>query len=264
MQSANLFRTTLFQAGPFRDGSLFAKTRTRYLTIGQEQQYSAFLQSQQDALRRLSEYGDDVQIARQPPGTDEIIEVRLTGARIDDRGCSILADLIQLQSLFLDSTSVTNAGLVSIAELHCLTTLDLANTKIDSAGLDHLTKLSSLRVLNLHGTQVTDAGLERLAALTKLESLTLSHTLVTDAGLRHLSGLQNLKLLNLQQIRMTDAGSEQLKGLTDLRVLRLGSKDLTDTTLRHLTCLKNLEELSLTNRGSRRRPWPTWKRICRI
>ena len=70
-----------------------------------------------------------------------------------------------------------------------LQTLWLNDTKVTDAGLAHLQGLAGLQELRLERTQVTDAGLAHLAGLTELLNLLLAETQVTDAGLAHLRGL---------------------------------------------------------------------------
>jgi hypothetical protein len=77
-------------------------------------------------------------------------------------------------------------GLVHIADLHSLRTLNLAGTAISDAGLSHLHKLTGLRSLVLWGTRVTDAGLMHLHALTGLRELDLERTRVSPTGLAEL------------------------------------------------------------------------------
>lgn len=72
-----------------------------------------------------------------------------------------LADLgAQPESLFLECSDVTNAG------------------------LEHVAKLQSLRLLNLADTDVTQEGIQRLKDLDGLQSLILSHERIPQADHR--------------------------------------------------------------------------------
>ena len=55
--------------------------------------------------------------------------------------------------------------------LNELQSLDLQGTKVTGAGLANLKGLSKLRWLHLAGTKVTDSGLEYLKGLTELQCL---------------------------------------------------------------------------------------------
>ncbi|MEX0717129.1 MAG: hypothetical protein WD066_11095 [Planctomycetaceae bacterium] len=104
-----------------------------------------------------------------------------------------------LQSVFLQRTRVTDAGLEQIAELRSLLLVDLADTKI------------------------TDRGVAKLAGMPRLESLTLERTAVTPACLGALRTLPNLKYLYLRgtaiggvhQRRFREALPDVLIGFTD-------------------------------------------------
>jgi len=63
-----------------------------------------------------------------------------------------------------------------------LQTLNLEFTKVTDAGLEHLKGLTKLQELDLRFTEITDAGLVHLKDLTDLQTVCLSKTKVTDAG----------------------------------------------------------------------------------
>ncbi len=122
--------------------------------------------------------------------------------------------LTNLQTLFLDGSQITDAGLKHLEGLTKVTELYLNHTEITDAGLEHLEGLTTLRRLDLIETQVTDAGLEHLEGLTNLEWLYLSDTQITDAGLaglEHLEGLTNLERLDFRRPQVTDQGVKRLQ-----------------------------------------------------
>ena len=91
-------------------------------------------------------------------------------------------------AVFLEGTTITDAGLPHLKGLTKLQSLHLLITKVTDAGLIHLKGLTELHVLSLNSTQVTDAGLVHLKGLAKLQELRLNYTKVTDTGLVHLKG----------------------------------------------------------------------------
>lgn len=91
-----------------------------------------------------------------------------------------------VQSVYLDDSQVTDAGLEYLKRLTGLKWLFLTNTQVTDAGLEHTKHLSSLRYLVLTNTQVTDVGLEHLSTLTALEVLYVEKTNITDIGLAQL------------------------------------------------------------------------------
>ena len=129
-----------------------------------------------------------------------------TPFQVTDAGLVHLANLTKLTSINLDSTQVTDAGLVHLANLTKLTDIHLDDTQVTDAGLVHLAGLKELCTLALSRTKVTDTGLARLAGLTKLEVLELDNTKVTDAGLAHLSEAKQLNRLYLRDTHVTRAG----------------------------------------------------------
>ena len=76
--------------------------------------------------------------------------------------------------------------LAEVGRLNQLQRLWLNNASVTDAGLEHFKGLTKLSDLRLNRTQVTDAGLEHLKGLTKLSDLWLDRTQVTDAGVDEL------------------------------------------------------------------------------
>ncbi|MCH7728941.1 MAG: HEAT repeat domain-containing protein, partial [Planctomycetes bacterium] len=69
-----------------------------------------------------------------------------------------LQGLSRLETLFLSSTNVTDAGLKCLQGLSRLETLDLSHTKVTDAGLKHLYPLKRLKYVGLMGTAITRKG----------------------------------------------------------------------------------------------------------
>lgn len=82
-------------------------------------------------------------------------------------------------------------------------TLDLSDTDITDAGLEYIRDLPDVRFLFLRRTTVTDVGVRCILRLEKIEWLDLSETDVTDAGVRWLSTLPALTVLYLEGTRVT-------------------------------------------------------------
>ncbi|XP_026148300.1 uncharacterized protein LOC113121753 isoform X2 [Mastacembelus armatus] len=173
---------------------------------------------------------------------------------------SALAELSNLQTLYLDGTCVTEASLKYLATLPVLSSLSLARIPVadgnhalqiisglklthltlpgrhcvNDSGMSSLSDLSLLTELDLTGyTQVTDQGVKQLSTLTRLKKLSLSNTQATDAGLPSLWGLQELQELCLNRTAVTSRGvAELITCLPHLQVLGLASTQVGDTIVR--------------------------------
>ena len=73
-----------------------------------------------------------------------------------------------------------------VAKLASLESLELDHTKVSDAGLAKLAGLTKLTDLALDSVDLTDAGVARLAEIRSLRQLDLYHTLVTDKGFEQL------------------------------------------------------------------------------
>jgi hypothetical protein len=162
--------------------------------------------------------------------------VSLRWPMVDDTILDKIDGLEQIEELYLDNSSVTDAGLARLRGLKHLKFLDLVGTQVTDAGLAHLAGLRELNYLRLSGTQVTDAGLAQLAGLRELRTLILDGTSVTDDGLAHLAGQEQLIKLSLDMTQVGDGGLKHLKsnerlisvGLSGTRVSPAGIAKLKE------------------------------------
>ena len=67
-----------------------------------------------------------------------------------------------MESLYLDNSQVTDAGLPRLLHLQKLTGLHLSGTRVTDDGIQQLAALKLLRHLELNRTAVTDEGFDRL------------------------------------------------------------------------------------------------------
>jgi hypothetical protein len=118
---------------------------------------------------------------------------------------------LDVDTVSLDDSEVSDADLVFLRDLPKLLFLQMDRTEITDAGLVHLEPLTHLDILSLNQTRVTDAGLSHLQLLTELNYLSLAMTQVTDAGLVHLRRMKRLGTLDLSGTKVTDAGVEKLQ-----------------------------------------------------
>lgn len=160
-----------------------------------------------------------------------VTELDLSGTDITD--VSLLAGLIQLQSLRLIATPVSN--IYALAELTQLKALDLDGTRVSDVSA--LEKLTQLQILWLNYTEVSD--ISALAGLTQLQSLWLIGTQVRDVSA--LVRLTQLQSLWLNETQVSDISA--LAGLTQLIGLHLDETPVSDVSA--LAGLTQLHELYL-------------------
>ena len=92
-----------------------------------------------------------------------LVDLRLVGTSIDDRGLAPVEGFRSLTSLTLSRTRVTDQGLIHLRGLSKLTELQLARTAVTEDGLKAiLASLSALRSLALRGTTIAPEELSDL------------------------------------------------------------------------------------------------------
>jgi len=108
-----------------------------------------------------------------------------------------------------------------------LRSLDLGGTKVTDLGLAHLAGMVNLERLHLERTAVTDAGLAHLKNLTQLEYLNLYGTAVGDPGLEQIKDLPGLRKVFLWQTHVTaPAASTFIAAHTDKDQLRAWEQEI--------------------------------------
>jgi hypothetical protein len=121
----------------------------------------------------------------------------------------VILERMPLETLSLQFTPVTNAGLEHLKNQNALGNLALPQTKIDDAGLLYLKNMQSLNTLCLTDTNITGLGLKTFSDLDTLKSLSLDGTKITDDSLLYLSTLKQLEYLDISRTSIT------LNGLTE-------------------------------------------------
>jgi Leucine-rich repeat (LRR) protein len=114
-------------------------------------------QRQSDTLRDTYLAG----IETRGEGVAQELHIRLNSNKVNDAALKELQGL-KVNTLVLDHTAVSDAGLEKLKDLTSLQALDLSFTQVTDAGLAHLGALPNLRTLNLTGTRVTDQGVAQL------------------------------------------------------------------------------------------------------
>ena len=135
------------------------------------------------AIQLAGDLGIRVQlIADKEPWLE--VNASLLGTKFTDTELARLAPLAgNVRWLDIGGTSVTDTGLMQLADMPHLVRLDLHQTALTDAGLAKLKPLHHLEYLNLYGTGITDNALPHLKRLINLRRLYLWKTKITpEAG----------------------------------------------------------------------------------
>ncbi len=184
---------------------------------------------------------------------------------------------------------LTDKGLVRIARLPSLYTLDVESDQISDEGLRVLSRtpeLSGLRHLGVFGERISDTGVRYVAnaelgrglyglflgsprlsdvalweigRLRQLSQLMVRGKGITDAGLSHLQYMEKLWSLHLSETSVTGTGFGTLQWLNALQELVLIGSPVTDAGVAQIAGFSDLARLSLrhtrvTGTGFNNRP----------
>lgn len=198
----------------------------------------------------------------------EVVQLKIGSPQFGDADCRKLSCMLQLESLDLSGTGITDDGLAELAKLPALTTLKLAGTAVTDQGLAVLAtasalrelsltrcslkqltvagvgQLTSLKSLNLMDTPVGDDSGEALARLVNLEQLYIGRTRISSDILSRLTDLPSIQLLNVAGVAVNEASDMRALGrLPTLELLYLDRAELNDAAFGELTsALKGNED----------------------
>jgi len=164
-------------------------------------------------------------------GQAQIRELNLAfNSYLHDEGMLVLATLPDLTSLNLSGTNIGESTLSVIAGLRQLEKLGLAETRLGPRTGEILDRLPKLKELNLAGSGLAD--LKFIAKTPRLESLDVSGNVsLKEDSLAALAALKHLKQLNLRGMPITKRGLEQLAALKSLEQLQIGAPGADCNTL---------------------------------
>lgn len=194
------------------------------------------------SLREFTFYGDCLMTDAQAKLLSEaaaLEKMAVNGTRLTDEGFKNLSGLKELKSLTIWHLG-WKAGQAGKDD-------KTGRVKLTGAGLVALADLPKLESLNIGGSTVTDDGAASLAKVTQLKTLMLYHSWITDAGLAHIKTMKGLKGVNAGpqfSMRITDAGAAHLAELSDLESLEINETFLTwDGSLSKIAGLKKLKTI---------------------
>ncbi len=115
---------------------------------------------------------------------DELRELYLLDARLTDESMETIGRLPKLKRLVLGGNEFTNRSLELLSNSDQLIELDLSGSecRITDEGLVYLAGMTNLKSLDLEGSRVSDAGLIHFEPIPTLSNLKLGNTNVTWRG----------------------------------------------------------------------------------
>ena len=144
------------------------------------------------------------------PSLHSLLSLNLNNCRsVSDTTLSVLASHVRLQHLLLDSTDITDHGLLTLSQLTRLRTLSVG----------------------WNGNRVTNAGLTWLASCFSLRRLCICYTAVTDVSLYR--SLQRLRQLDVSGTKVVVPSGAIAVRLDELNMQRCKVKELPAVFLHH-------------------------------
>ena len=239
----------LMMASSFADGGFASKTPTeeiKHLVLSISADLDLFQSRARKGIKDPPTVQDvDLSYLRQNLKLDRLESLELNNTQVTDAGMIHLRDLVELKRLYLNKTSVTDAGLVHLQELTSLQSLPIRDTQITLRGvvnlvvvLQHGTLLEALKIAGVVRQRASD---------TSQLFLDLQGVRASDSDLETIARLGEIDSLFLQNNPISDAGVAHLTRLSDLRRLWISGHDITGLSAESLRLLSKLECLWLTD-----------------
>lgn len=172
-----------------------------------EEQVAAVRQGEANSIHLTSESITDQQL-QDLRGLMNVRELKLEGGNVTAAGLAVLADLPQLEVLWLRGSRVDNLAAEQIANNRNLRRLNLPAAEFDDAGLAHLVNLPQLEQLRFSSRRVTAHGLASLGRAMSLRWLQLIDVPLDRAALREIAKLDKLESLYLDDVAVDESALE--------------------------------------------------------
>jgi len=178
---------------------------------------------------------------------NRVVAVDLTERVFEKGRLRPLAELPDIERLYLARSSVRDEDLEHVGKLTKLHRLALWRTDITTEGLGHLAGLGQLQVLDIHATRFLDErALEYLRYWPDLRKLILDLP-VSDRGLALLAEHPNMPVTALRAHRVSDRGLKDLVRLARLEGLTV-ELECDCRRIMRLTELRQLKRLTVLGR----------------
>jgi hypothetical protein len=200
-----------------------------------------------------------------------ITAVRLEGCQQPGDSLAALADLPDLERLYLPNSAVTDDHLQHVAGLAGIRRLALWRTQITERGFRHLECLDNLELLDVHGSRVSEDALPHLARLPHLRQIITTMTFtdhglaclrtfahhprilrgkvvvegVTNRGMADLGALTSIQELDIRNSNVSAEGYAQLVRLRLLAGLNVSGATCDDASLAQIRRIASLRSLDV-------------------
>jgi hypothetical protein len=148
-------------------------------------------------------------------------ELTISGPELGDQAAQYIGCMTNLESLRLYSVSLSEVGLVRLADLRALKHLDLKDLEpITQRGLKTIASLTNLEEISIGGN-CEKGALLALKPLKKLATIAVGGTDV-DEQLAELRTLPSVSTVKIFRATITPATAESLLAIQNLETLELG------------------------------------------
>jgi hypothetical protein len=179
---------------------------------------------------------------KKPATPEEVKSINLDDSKVTDKGLRVILPCINIKSLFLKRTGVTDETLKKLAGFKKLDYLALGETKVTGAGLTTISGLP-IKHLGMEDCTLFEDAFKAFAKMTALEELWLRDAKMKAEWLKHIATLPKLKSLGLMRADFDDGAVKYVTTMPEMHDLTLNNTKLTDTGFQELLKMPKLKSL---------------------
>ena len=168
--------------------------------------------------------------------------LHLDGLQVTDQELLLLANSNHITSILIDSSDMSEKGLIPLASMENLIQLRI-RSRLTDAAIPFIINMRSLQFLNLPQADFTDDGILALSAHPNIELLRIGGKRLSNKSLESIATMSSLSFLHLIAVPIDDQGLPALYGMQHLQSLYLDDTVVTDEGLVKL--LEHLPRLHL-------------------
>jgi hypothetical protein len=152
----------------------------------------------------------DTKMAESISGLGSLNLLDINTSLISDDALISIAKIKSLRDLCLTNNAITDSGIQHLKGMD-IETLRLNETDVSDGCIDSLLELKSLKVLDLDSCSITDSGVSKLVEIPNLQMLNMNNLNVSLEAMSKLAELYELQDLKIHGVSLTPEEINELK-----------------------------------------------------
>lgn len=181
-------------------------------------------------------------------GNNTLNSVDISYNSLTDNGAFALTKM-NLRVLGIGTNDLTEKGLIAVAQIPTLQSLDIAGASMTVDLAKAIAKNSQLQELQLYNTGFSDEAAAAFAHNSSLQVLNLIYNPITNKGLTALATISSLREINLNSTNISEGAAQSFINHPNLENISLGNANNTYADVVALSRIPKLQEIGISGYG---------------